>query len=78
MMLSKKRITKVLVRLRGCTGWSAPELFEKKTEGRFSRVDAHLTSFSGKFVFETLKSGLFAPESILYILLADRHFTAIY
>ena len=28
MILSKKRITKALIRLRGCTGWSAPVLFE--------------------------------------------------
>ena len=28
MILSKKRITKVLVRLRECAGWSAPLLFE--------------------------------------------------
>ena len=27
MILSKKRITKVLIRMRGCAGWSAPVLF---------------------------------------------------
>ena len=27
MILYKKRITKVLIRLRGCAGWSAPLLF---------------------------------------------------
>ena len=27
MVLSKKRITEVLIRLRGCAGWSAPVLF---------------------------------------------------
>ena len=27
MILSKKRITKALIRLLGCTGWSAPVLF---------------------------------------------------
>ena len=27
MILSKKRITKALIRLRGCAGWSAPVLF---------------------------------------------------
>ena len=27
MKLSKKRITKVLTRLQGCAGWSAPMLF---------------------------------------------------
>ena len=28
MLLSKRRITKALIRLRGCAGWSAPVLFE--------------------------------------------------
>ena len=27
MVLSEKGITKALIRLRGCTGWSAPVLF---------------------------------------------------
>ena len=27
MVLSKKRITKALIRMRGCAGWSAPVLF---------------------------------------------------
>ena len=27
MVLSKKRITKAVIRLRGCAGWSAPSLF---------------------------------------------------
>ena len=27
MVLSEKRITKALIRLRGCAGWSAPVLF---------------------------------------------------
>ena len=27
MILFKKRITKALIRLRGCAGWSAPVLF---------------------------------------------------
>ena len=27
MLLSNKRLTKALIRLRGCAGWSAPVLF---------------------------------------------------
>ena len=27
MIISKKRITKALISLRGCAGWSAPSLF---------------------------------------------------
>ena len=41
MVLSNKRITKVLIRLRRCAGWSAPLLFAN-TEDRFSHVDAHI------------------------------------
>ena len=37
MLLSKKRIIKVLIRLRGCVGWSAPVLFANP-EDRFSRI----------------------------------------
>ena len=31
MLLSNKWITKVLIKLRGCTGWSAPLLFTNST-----------------------------------------------
>ena len=37
MILSKKRITKALIRLRGCAGWSAPVLFAKPRRQVFSR-----------------------------------------
>ena len=41
MLLSNKRLTKVLIRLRGCAGWSAP--FGSQTaEDRFSHVAAHI------------------------------------
>ena len=38
---SNKRITKALIRLRGCAGWSVPLLFAN-TEDRISRVDPHM------------------------------------
>ena len=41
MTLSKKRITKALISLRGCAGWSAPVLFVNP-EDRFSRVEVHI------------------------------------
>ena len=44
MILSNKRITKVLIRLRGFAGWSAPLLFANP-EDRFSRVEAHIVFF---------------------------------
>ena len=37
MTLSKKRITKALIRLRGCAGWSAPVLFANRGRQVFSR-----------------------------------------
>ena len=43
MVLSIKRITKVLIRLRECAGWSAPLLFATP-EYRFSHVEAHIIS----------------------------------
>ena len=37
MILSNKRITKALIRLRGCAGWSAPVLFAHLRRQVFSR-----------------------------------------
>ena len=37
MILSKKRITKALIRLRECAGWSAPVLFANHRRQVFSR-----------------------------------------
>ena len=37
MVLSKKRITKALIRLRACEGWSAPVLFANLRRQVFSR-----------------------------------------
>ena len=36
IILSKKRITKALIRLRGCAGWSAPVLFANHRKQVFS------------------------------------------
>ena len=41
MILSNKRITKMLIRLPECAGWAAPLLFANP-EDRFSLVEAHL------------------------------------
>ena len=46
MSLPKKRITKALIRLRGCAGWSAPVLFANPRRQVFSRCgpfDVNLT-----------------------------------
>ena len=37
MILSKRRTTKALIRLRACTGWSAPVLFANPQRQVFSR-----------------------------------------
>ena len=37
MVLSKTQITKVLIRLRKCAGWSAPVLFANPQREVFSR-----------------------------------------
>ena len=41
MVLSNKRITKVLIRLHRCAGWSAPLLFAHPAD-RFSCVEAQI------------------------------------
>ena len=41
MILPNKRITKALISLRGCAGWSAALLFAN-TEDRFSHVEAQI------------------------------------
>ena len=41
MILSKKRITKALIRLHVCAGWSAPLLFANLRR-QVSRVEAHI------------------------------------
>ena len=41
MILSNKQITKALIRLHGCAGWSAPLLFANP-EDRFSSIAAEI------------------------------------
>ena len=43
MVLSKKQITKALIRLPGSAGWSVPVLFVKPRR-QVSRVEAHIVS----------------------------------
>ena len=47
MILSKKQITRALISMRGCTGWSAPFLFPNH-QRQVSRVMAHMDT--GSFV----------------------------
>ena len=64
MILTKKRITKALIRLRGCAGWSAPVLLANLLRQVFShRGDIHLIvhmkwknqEFWGKFRFNKFR-----------------------
>ena len=41
MILSNKRITKALIRVQECEGWSVPLLFTNP-EDKFSRGKAHI------------------------------------
>ena len=47
MIPSTKRMTKTLISLRECTGWSEPLLFANP-EDRFSRVEAQIIIQLGK------------------------------
>ena len=54
MILSNKSITKALIRLRGCAGWSAPLLFSN-LEDRFSRMEAHIIDTTFDWCFHSTK-----------------------
>ena len=47
LIISNKRITKALIRLRGCAGWSAPLLLANP-EDRFSRVEVPIREWFGR------------------------------
>ena len=80
IILSKKRITKVLIRLRGCSGWSAPLLFTNPWRQVFSRQGPFFDSmrkygraFTPISHSETLKSWWFLSKiTLLLICLAFR------
>ena len=48
-ILSNKRITKALIRLRGCAVWSAPLLFAKHRRQGFSRRGQFIRQISSIF-----------------------------
>ena len=52
MLLSNKRITKMLIRLSGCAGWSVPLLFANP-EDRFSCEEAHMISNKSSITDQT-------------------------
>ena len=69
MILSKKRITKALIRLRGCAGWSAPVLFANP-EDRFSHVETNSDNNNSNVMLELLtriiKIYFFLHEGLIY------------
>ena len=61
MMLSQKQITKALINLHGCAGWSAPLLFASPRRHVFSRQVLYmglpmLSLLSYKFRYKVLRS----------------------
>ena len=44
MILSNKRLTKALIRLRGCAGWFAPVLFANPRRQVFSRRGPYMNN----------------------------------
>ena len=56
MILAKIRITKALIRLRGCAGWSAPVLFANPRRQVFLRRGP----FTTKMILNVLQCELFA------------------
>ena len=75
--LSKKQITKALISLRGCAGWSA-SCCSQTPEDRFSRVEAHLCQTVLKIVlskyFQPKSANILLPISFLtYFLDAQRN-----
>ena len=55
MLLSKKRITKALIRLRGCAGWSAPLLFANHRRQVFSRRGPYYSAWYVRYTFNNKK-----------------------
>ena len=47
IILSNKQITKVLISLRGCAGWSPPLLFPNPRRQVFSRQSPYMTGYHG-------------------------------
>ena len=67
MTLSKKRITKALIKLRKCAGWSAPLLL-KKPEDRVSHAEVLMISDENKL--NSIKS-LMLFNSVTNLTVAD-------
>ena len=67
MIISEKRITKELIRLRGCAGWSAPVLFAKTGFSRRGPYD-NATIFN-------LSERVLLRNRIFVITYADSRFT---
>ena len=69
MKISKKLITKALIRLRGCAGWSAPVLLANPRRQVFSRCGPYKWLNSTKFWLSKTK-----VKSCLIILLRQMEF----
>ena len=59
MILFIKRITKALIRLRGCAGWSAPVLFANPRRQVFSRRGPYLLQEIDTLLAVTIRFGVY-------------------
>ena len=55
IVLYKTRITKALIRLRGCAGWSAPVLFANPRRQVFSRQGPFYLNAGSRYISYTIK-----------------------
>ena len=84
MILSIKRITKALIRLRGCAGWSAPVLFANHRRQVFLRRGPYLRQFcfwTAQFVLPitcTIKCRMAKVSTLISLLLQEWFDLAIY
>ena len=70
MILSNKRKTKVLNRLHGCTGWSAPVLFPYN-KVTYSHDEAHMKAIDPFHIVTSLSNRSSNEKSIKSILLYE-------
>ena len=68
MVLSKKRITKALIRLRWCAGWSAPVLFANPRRQVFSRRGPYMVKRWGSERFPR-----YSPSVLLNVYPHKKH-----
>ena len=72
MVLSNSQITKVLIRLRGSTGWSVP-LMLRTPRGRFSRTKSLYKGLIYNVAVLSLLAGMMVYIGQVFFLTHDLH-----